>query len=118
KHLNAVKAVLPQDEFLNTDLLCEFINEFGIDCVFSVAPESEWPTIYPNVDRRKVKFVNVLTGYLDEATVGRINRLNAANQTRTIDVGYRALREAAALGRHGLLKSQICDLFAEHAPLK
>ena len=30
------------------------IREFGIDHVFSVAPESEWPLIYDGVDRERV----------------------------------------------------------------
>src|SRR5204863_1573845 len=91
KKLSGVKAVLPQDEFLNTDLLSQFIKDFDIDCVFSVAPESEWPVIYPNVDRERVKFFHVLTGYLEPATVAHINRLAAANHERTIDIGYRAV---------------------------
>jgi hypothetical protein len=118
KHINAVKVALPQDEFLNTDLLCDFINEFNVDYVFSVAPESEWETIYATVDRSRVKFVNVLTGYLDDATLENINRLAASVTERTIDVGYRAWRGAEWLGRHGFLKAQISDVFAEQAPAK
>jgi hypothetical protein len=118
KHLNAVKVALPQDEFLNTDLLCDFINEYGVDYVFSVAPESEWETIYSSVDRSKVKFANVLTGYLDDATLANIDRLAAADRRRTIDVGYRAWRGAEWLGRHGFLKAQISDVFEQEAPPK
>src|SRR6185312_4652745 len=33
KHINAVNVALPQDEFLNTDLLCDFINEFEVDYI-------------------------------------------------------------------------------------
>jgi hypothetical protein len=118
KQLKAVKVALPQDEFLNTDLLCDFINEFNVDCVFSVAPESEWETIYATVDRAKVKFVSVLTGYLDDTTLENINRLAEAGEARSIDVGYRAWRGAEWLGRHGFLKAQISDLFQEQAPAK
>jgi hypothetical protein len=118
KALDAVRVALPQDEFLNTDLLCDFINEFRIDCVFSVAPESEWETIYPNVDRERVKFMVVLTGYLDEHTVEKINGLAAKPEARTIDIGYRAWRGAPWLGRHGVLKAEIAEVFEEKAPLK
>ncbi len=51
----AAKIAFPQDEYLCTDVLSDFINEFGIDCVFSVAPESEWPKIYEGIDTTKVK---------------------------------------------------------------
>ncbi|HKP37795.1 MAG TPA: hypothetical protein VJT71_13140, partial [Pyrinomonadaceae bacterium] len=116
KDSGAVKVALPQDEFLNTDLLCDFVNDFDIDHVFSVAPESEWEVIYPTVDRQRVKFTKVLTGYLDAGTLEKITRLSAQARPRTIDVGYRAWRGAAWLGRHGFLKSEIADVFSDEAP--
>lgn len=116
KDLGGVKVAIPQDEFLNTDLLVDFINEFNIDWVFSVAPESEWEKIYPSVDRTRVKFVKVLTGYLDEKTLGNISSLAQSVESRPIDVGYRAWRGAAWLGRHGFLKAQIADVFQERGP--
>ncbi|MBD0370369.1 MAG: glycosyltransferase family 1 protein [Pyrinomonadaceae bacterium] len=118
KSVDAVKVALPQDEFLNTDLLCDFINEFRIDHVFSVAPQSEWKTIYPNVDRERVRFSTVLTGYLDEHTVKKINELAGRTGERTIDVGYRAWRGAPWLGRHGILKAEIADVFEAQGPSK
>ena len=41
---------LPQDEFLNSDSINEFLSEIGVRHVFSVAPPSEWPTIYDGLD--------------------------------------------------------------------
>jgi hypothetical protein len=105
KPLGAVKVALPQDEFLHTDVLCNFINEFGIDCVFSIFPESEWPKIYSQVDFRRTRFFKVLAGYLDEATVKRLNA-QAREGTRPIDIGYRAWHAAPWLGRHG--QSKVC----------
>jgi hypothetical protein len=118
KRLGAVKVVLPQDEFLNTDVLCDFINEFGIQYVFSAKAESEWPKIYHRVDRSKVKFSKVLTGYLEDSTLDRINRLAQSIRDRSIDIGYRSWRTAPWLGRHGMLKAQIAQVFQEHAPRK
>ena len=43
KQLDAVTVALPQDEYLPPARLCDFIEESGIDHVFSVAPESQWP---------------------------------------------------------------------------
>lgn len=116
KYSDAVKVALPQDEFLNTDLLCDFINEFGIDYVFSVAPESEWPVIYRTVDLRKVKFHKVLTGYIDDSTIKKVNKLaRTMPKERPVDIGYRAYRAAFWLGRHGALKWKIADVFQEKA---
>ena len=115
KSINAVKIALPQDEFMNTTMLCDFINEFGIQHVFSVAPESEWPKIYPTVDFEKVHFHQVLTGYLDEATVAKVTRIRGSVQSRGIDIGYRAWRAEPWLGSHGILKTRIADIFLKEA---
>jgi hypothetical protein len=110
------RVALPQDEFLHGDVLCEFIDEFGIDTVCSVAPESEWPSIYPSVDRERVSFQRVLTGYLDDATVARAQQIVACSPARHVDVGYRAWHSAPWLGRHGMLKRDIATAVAARAP--
>lgn len=117
KKSGAVKVALPQDEFINTDLLCRFINEFAMEHVFSVAPESEWNTIYDEVDRERTAFHQVLTGYLDDATLKRINQLAESGTRRRLDIGYRAWHAAPWLGRHGKLKTDIAARFEDRAPL-
>jgi hypothetical protein len=116
KAMPAVGIALPQDEFIHTDVLCDFIREFQVAHVFSVAPPSEWPTIYASVDRQAVRFHEVLTGYLEDDTVRRIERLAARAGRRTIDIGYRAWRAEPWLGRHGFLKTQVAELFTARAP--
>jgi hypothetical protein len=113
KTLPGVKIALPQDEFIYTAALGNFINEFGIDAVFSVAPPSEWPKIYDTVDRSRVRFYQVLTGYLDEKTLQTISRL-AAQTPRNLDIGYRAT-PAFFLGRFGLFKSRLAEAFQAKA---
>jgi len=115
KQIKATKIALPQDEFMNTKPLCDFISEFGIDYVFSVSPESEWKKIYIDVDFERVKFYNILTGYLDFETIDKINKLAENYSERTIDIGYRAWRSAPWLGRHGYLKKIIADVFNKEA---
>lgn len=115
RSIDAVKVAIPQDDFLQSDVLCDFINQFGIDIVLSAAPESEWPSIYRSVDRSKVEIRQVLTGYLDERTVAWIDRLAETVPHRYIDVGYRARGSTPWLGRHGLLKSEIADRFNKAA---
>lgn len=121
KQIDAVKVALPQDEFVNTDLVGDFINEFDLDYVFSVAPETEWPKIYDTVDLQKVTFFNVLTGYLSDTTMARINELAESTRIRSIDIGYRSggYRDGQSdptLGRHGFLKGQIAQAFQEKVP--
>lgn len=116
KSFDAVKIAFPQDEYQYTEVLAGFIKEFGIDSVFSVAPESEWPKIYEDEGLAKVRLHSVLTGYLDDSTVQRINRLAKARRRRDIDIGYRTWRAAPNLGRHGFLRQQIADIFQAKAP--
>lgn len=111
----AAKAAMPQDEFVFSEATCRFINDFGVDHLFTAASESEWPKLYGSVDRGRVTITRVLTGYLDDQTVSRINQLAASVDHRDIDVGYRARRHAAWIGRHGLLKHEIADLFEARA---
>jgi glycosyltransferase involved in cell wall biosynthesis len=116
KTLSGVRVAMPQDEFLRSKLLCDFIDEFDIDVVFSVAPESEWPKIYPTVDRERVRFERVLTGYLDDHTLERIEQIVATTPAQDVDVGYRAWRGAPWLGRHGTLKGTIADAVDARGP--
>ena len=113
---DAIKIAIPQDEFLHTDVLCDFINSFNVQHVFTVAPETEWPAIYRKVDYSKVTFHKVLTGYLDDTTVTQILEFSAMITSRNVDIGYRAWRAAYWLGRHGQLKYQIADIFKVMAP--
>jgi len=117
RNSDAIKVALPQDEFLNMDLVCDFINQFGISHVFSVAPESQWPVIYRTVDFQKVKFHKVLTGYIDDSLIKKVDRLvRHMPVERPIDIGYRSKRGRFWLGWHGALKWLIADVFEEKAP--
>lgn len=114
KGLPGIKAALPQDEFIHTDILCDFINEFAIGFVFSVAPESEWKKIYAGISDETVKFHTVLTGYLETVTLNRIEKMQRESE-RTIDIGYRAWHAPPWLGRHGMLKTKIAEVFSTAA---
>jgi hypothetical protein len=107
------RVALPQDEHLCSRALVEFIADFNVDHVFTVAPDSEWGKLYEGVDRSRVGISRVLTGYLSGETVGRIDAIVREQADRPIEVGYRAARVAPSLGRHGKLKSDIAVRVAE-----
>ncbi len=113
KELRGIKIALPQDEYINVDVVNDFMREFAIDAVFSVQPEAEWDTIYGALDRSRVRIFTVLTGYLDEL---RLRKLEAfrRNRDRPIDVGYRTTGPPPMwFGRHGMLKQAIADRFLD-----
>jgi hypothetical protein len=115
RDVGEIRVAIPQDEFLRSEMLCEFIDDFQIGHVFSAAPASEWPKIYEGVDRKRVGFTQVLTGYLDPSSVRRAERVTASMQEREIDIGYRAWHAAPWLGRHGQLKHELADAVRERA---
>ncbi len=107
------KLMLPQDEFIGSDQLVECIRTFRVDHVFSVAPESEWRTIYGDVlDAGNVQFSRVLTGYVDDEMVAKRNPADDGDE-RPIDIGYRAWHAEAWLGRHGRMKVEIANRVLE-----
>ena len=115
RRLTCTKVAQPQDEFIYTDPLVEFLREFEVDHVLACAPESEWRNIYGSLVDGPTTFAHVLTGYLDPGTIKRIERM-ASDRPRRIDVGYRASRPSPSLGRHAQLKPRIGEVFAAAAP--
>jgi hypothetical protein len=114
--LRGYKIAMPQDEYINAEVVNEFINEFAIDAVFSVQPSREWASIYDTVDRTKVRFHPLLTGYLDERRIRRARKAWMDLDVRPIDIGYRTTGRAHAwFGRHGFLKEQIASVFSSKA---
>lgn len=103
------RVALPQDEYLCSNALVEFIRDFGVDHVFSVGGEPAWQVLYADVDRERVGISRVLTGYLEGETVDRIDAIVGAEHERPIAIGYRAAKVAPSLGRHGQLKTQIAQ---------
>lgn len=108
--LECVKIAIPQDEFLNTDLLNRFIADFGITHVLTMAGATDMSKIYDRVDLSRVKFKRVLAGYIDPGTFDRIRKKQALPvMDRTFDIGYRAWRAQYWLGEHGTHKVRVAE---------
>ncbi|MBS4167836.1 hypothetical protein [Parachlamydia sp. AcF125] len=118
KKSKAIKVIFSQDEFFAMDRINRFIQEFQIEGVFSVAEESEWPTIYYGIDRSKVRFYKNLTGYLENDICAVMSSLRKIVPHKDIDIGYRATRVPAWLGRQGKLKVDIAPIVREAAIAK
>lgn len=114
KKTSGVKICMPQDEFCSMDLMCEFINEFNVTIVFSVASETEWPKLYRTVDFNKVSFVRVLTGYLDSHLVETWRNKISSIKYRPIDIGYRTV-STAIWGRFNLIKGELASIFLKES---
>lgn len=114
KFLTCPKIALPQDEFLHTNILEDFLEELGITHIYSCASPSEWPKIYPRLsDKKNIHFYQVLTGYLHPKTVRTVLKLKQSIEKKgakgSIDIGYRAWKAAYWLGEHGRYKAEIAE---------
>lgn len=112
---DCTKIAMPQDEFIHTGLLDGYLDETGVQHVLTCAEPDDWPTIYPRMTAKGARFRTILTGYLDEHTVERIDGLAAEVTERRIDIGYRAWRAQYWLGEHGMLKVWLAERFAKAA---
>lgn len=115
KDINCMKIAIPQDEFLNTDVLNDFINSYEITHVLSNGDESHWSQIYDKIDREKVCLQTVLTGYLDHYTLEKIKKKKGQGIKRDIDIGYRAWKAEYWLGEHGTHKVKVAEVFNRDA---
>lgn len=113
--MRCTKIAIPQDEFIHTEMLDTYLAAVGVDHVLTCAEPDEWPIIYPRMTAKGARFQTVLTGYLDERTVARIEKLMRNQPERTIDIGYRAWRAQYWLGEHGMLKVWIADVLEKAA---
>ena len=112
KASTAVKVMLPQDEHCDSDYLRAFASAHGVGHIMSLAHPDLWPTLYGDLT---VRLSRVLPGYLDPATVARIDQL-AASVPRTLDLAYRAWAASPALGSRGRLKAEIGGRMAALVP--
>lgn len=109
--LAPVKIALPQDEYVNTDLLTECFQRLGVQHVFSTCAAGEWSKIYAGLDFTQVRFHQILSWYFAPDILERIDNIRRQTPSRTIDVGYRASDMPIWLGRHGLMKRRVGEVF-------
>jgi len=109
----ALKAVFIQDEYRFVDQSVRAMRESGIGLLYTCVPEAEIQKVYPESSLPGVKKVNVLTGYVDDALLGR--DLPSYSE-RNIDIGYRARKVPAWLGELGQEKWRIGRRVSDDAP--
>lgn len=109
---NGLKAIFIQDEYRFVNATISAMKEIGIDVLFTCVPESEIEKVYPADKLPGVTKVNVLTGYVPEALIGRAV---PSYSDRIIDVGYRARKVPAWLGALGQEKYWIGSKFRDDA---
>ncbi len=115
---DCLKLAIAQDEHNHADALCKFINDYGVKVIYTVAPsKQDIDTIYKGHIAEDVKIIQCLAGYVEERHMPMVERYRSEFEGKQdIDIGYRSFKAKARNGRIGVLKYQISDVIAEHAP--
>jgi hypothetical protein len=111
---DCVKLAVPQDEFDHAHLLDSWLDEFGVSHVFSNFDPLQQALLYPRL-RTRAKFIEVLTGYIDEGLAAYCDKHARPLADRSKHVVYRAYQLPYWNGSHGQLKYQIGEVVAERA---
>lgn len=110
--LKGYKIAIPQDEYSCTQRLIELFREISVDAVCTCFYlEKDIHFVYAQYLPEKVKYLQVLTGYVDERSIEEVKPKTIKYADRQIDIGYRASMLPAHFGRHGQLKYQLVDEF-------
>ena len=109
--IKGYKIGISQDEYAESDELCDILKEFGIRSVFTCIPECDYEKVFPPNKITLDRIETVLAGYIDERTADRLKR--KIKTRRSIDVGYRALKHPYWLGWHSQLKYMVGEIFKE-----
>ena len=108
---DAFKIALPQDDYDCSQLLDDWMMQWGVDAVYAACSQN-WPILYPQYSKTG-RIHQGYTGYIPDAWVDRFARPKP-HAGRRIDVSYRANRLPPNFGRIGRTKTEIGARFAAH----
>jgi Glycosyl transferases group 1 len=111
---DSYKIAFFQDEMRHCEDRFWFLDEFGVDCVYTCLEPSEFDAVYGSRTRVPTIRTNI-PGYVDEALTAAADRFGIPDGERTVDVGYRARPLPPWMGRGALEKTEIGRRFAELA---
>jgi len=104
---------IPQDEYAESNALCDFFNEYGIRAVFTCFSPEDYEKVYSKGKLALDQLITVFPGYIDEDAAKRLSSLCGKGTERPIDLGYRARKVPYWLGRHGQYKYELAEVFAK-----
>lgn len=114
-NLIGLKIAIPQDEYINSESLCDIFKIWKINIILTCLPESEWKKVYPPEKTGVDIIKTVLTGYIDEKAIEKCKKYYQPHKQRPIDICYRARRYPYWLGSFAQIKSLLTDVFSLEA---
>ncbi len=110
QNLSGKKIAFFQDENQSCLERYRYINELGIDTIFSILHVDYHKETYLDNSNCKEVF-STLTGYVDEDFIVSSQKWVKDYKSRTVDVGYRARPLPIYLGKGGKEKTEIAEKF-------
>lgn len=107
-----LKIAIPQDEYDHSEVLDEWLYEWGVSVIFTNFDISHRKILYP-IMHDKAEFYECFTGYLDETVAKQLEGTLLPFQSRPFNIVYRASHLPYWFGSHGQLKHQIATAVAE-----
>lgn len=108
------KIALPQDEYDHSEILDEWLHEWGVTVIFTNFGENHRRVLYP-IMHDKAHFCECFTGYVDESIAQRYEKQLMPAGARPYDIVYRATRLPYWFGSHGQLKYRIAEVVVRRA---
>lgn len=112
--LDCLKIALPQDEYDHSEILDEWLDEWGVLVIFSIFDRQHHETLYP-IMHKKADLYRAFTGYIDENISERWAGKIPTLEERSNDIVYRATRLPYWFGHHGQMKYHIAERVRERA---
>lgn len=114
KNSSAYKVAFFQDEHSNCQRRFRFINEYKIDCVYTLVEPQYWDKTYRKYTRvKKIKYG--IPGYVSDELILLAEKYAKPLNERTIDIGYRGRQLPLYMGMGSQEKNDIAFEFARHA---
>lgn len=111
-----LKFLFIQDEYDHTNSTWTWINQLGIQLVFTVVPERGISTVYPPLEFPRTRFVSNLTGYVPEMLPPMVDLPQPSR--RPLMIGYRGRPLPVRYGQLGFDKMRIGEIVKEFCDQK
>jgi hypothetical protein len=109
-----IKIAIPQDEYDHSEILDEWLEEWGVSAIFTNFGINHRAILYPRL-HAKARFFKCHTGYIDPILAERYAPKLLSIRDRSVDIVYRASHLPYWVGSHGQLKHQIGSVVMQHA---
>lgn len=111
KNNHAYKVIFLQDEYQYCQQRFEFLDEFGINCIFTLLEPTEHAKVYGNCHKvERIEYT--LAGFVNDELFNLGRLYGKKDADRSIDIGYRGRELPVYMGREAFEKTNIAHEFS------